>query len=143
MKKLDSTTEASPSVDRAFLNIIAAHKQGRAITDLSTALKQVTAAVQLTNKGGSVTLTMRIAPASKGDASTLVFLPKISAKIPETEIPGSIFYADADFNLVREDPNQASLPLQPLPAKPKAVPVPVPAEKASNAVPVPAGHKQA
>ena len=110
MKKTNS--ESSPAIDRAFLNIIEAHKNGRVITDISAALKQVTAAVQLTGKGGSVTLTMKVAPASKGDAGTLVFLPKVKATIPEAEVPGSIFYADEDFNLVREDPNQAALDLK-------------------------------
>ena len=110
MKKTNS--ESSPAIDRAFLNIIEAHKNGRVITDISAALKQVTAAAQLTGKGGSVTLTMKVAPASKGDAGTLVFLPKVKATIPEAEVPGSIFYADEDFNLVREDPNQAALDLK-------------------------------
>ena len=110
MKKTNS--ESSPAIARAFLNIIEAHKNGRVITDISAALKQVTAACQLTGKGGSVTLTMKVAPASKGDAGTLVFLPKVKATIPEAEVPGSIFYADEDFNLVREDPNQAALDLK-------------------------------
>lgn len=122
MKK-NSNNEAAPSIDRAALNILEAHKNGRIITDLSAALKQVTAAVQLTNKGGSVTLTMKVTPASKGDASTLVFLPKVKSSIPEAEVPGSIFYADADFNLVREDPNQAKLDLKEAPEAPAAKPL--------------------
>jgi hypothetical protein len=124
MKK-NTPSEAAPGIDRSFLNIIEAHKNGRVITDISAALKQVTSAVQLTGKGGTVTLTMAIAPASKGDAGTLVFLPKVKTKIPESEVPGSIFYADGDFNLVREDPNQAKLDLktveQEVPAKLKEV----------------------
>lgn len=112
MKDNTKPSECAPSVDRAFLNIIEAHKQGRIISDVSAALKQVTAAVQLTGKGGSVSLTMKIAPASKGDAGTLVFLPKVKTSVPEAEIPGSIFYADEDFNLVREDPNQKMMDLK-------------------------------
>ena len=46
MKKTNS--ESSPAIDRAFINIIEAHKNGRVITDISAALKQVTAAAQLT-----------------------------------------------------------------------------------------------
>lgn len=116
-----AANECAPSVDGAFLNIIAAHKNGAVISDVSTALKQVTAAVQLTGKGGKVTLTMNIQPASKGDVGTLVFLPKVKATVPEAEAPGSIFYADADFNLVRDDPNQARLNLKVMePAQPAA-----------------------
>lgn len=109
---MDNKNESAPATDKAFLNIISAHKQGSIITAVSAALKQVTAAVQLTRKAGSVTLTMKINPATKGDASTLVFIPKVDMNVPEAEAPGSIFYADADFNLVREDPNQAVLPLK-------------------------------
>jgi len=105
-------SECDPALDGAFLNIIQAHRGGSIISEISAQLKQVTAAVQLTGKGGSVTLTMKINPASKGDASTLVFLPKVKADVPEPEAAGSIFYADADFNLVREDPNQQRLDLK-------------------------------
>ena len=128
--------ECAPATDMAFVNIIKAHKAGTAITALSTALKQLTAAVQLTSKPGSVTLVMKIAPASKGDASTVVFLAKVKAQIPEPDAPGSIFYADEDFNLVREDPNQTEMQLTQVPAEVKSAPVPVPEAKAA-AVPVP------
>ena len=121
--KNNRNNESAPAIDRAALSILENHKNGRIITDISAALKQVTAAVQLTGKGGSVTLTMKINPASKGDASTLVFLPKVKTSIPESEVPGSIFYADSDFNLVREDPNQAKLDLKEAPAAPAAQPL--------------------
>lgn len=110
----NKTEQAEPQVDRRFLNIIQQHKAGAAISDLSAALKQVTSAVQLTGKTGKVTLEMTVTPATKGDPGTLVFLTKVKAKAPETEAPGSIFYADEDFNLVREDPKQARLPLKEL-----------------------------
>jgi len=111
--------ESKPAVDRAFLNVLTNHRGGNLVTDLSAALKQVTAAVQLTGKGGKVTLTMNLKPASAGTAGTLVFEPKIKTTIPETEPAGSIFYADADFNLVREDPNQKTLELREVePSKP-------------------------
>lgn len=122
MKK-NQNNESAPAIDRAALNILEAHKNGRIITDLSAALKQVTAAVQLTHKGGSVTLTMKVTPASKGDASTLIFLPKVKVSVPEAETPGSIFYADEDFNLVREDPNQTRLDLKEAPEAPAAKPL--------------------
>lgn len=104
--------EAAPAIDRAFLNVLTAHKNGAAISDASAAMKQVVAAVQLTGKPGSLTVNFSIAPATKGDAGTLVIVPKIKFKAPETEAPGSIFYADADFNLVREDPNQKVMDLR-------------------------------
>ena len=111
MKK-NSNNECGPTIDRAFLNIISAHKNGSAISDVSAALKQVTAAVQLTGKAGKVALIMSISPATKGDVGTLVFVPTVKSTVPETEAVGSIFYSDEDFNLVREDPDRATLPLK-------------------------------
>ena len=104
--------EASPAIDSRFLDILSAHKNGEAITDVSSAIKQVTSAVQLTGKGGHVVLTINIKPASKGSVGTLVVETRIKSKVPEVESYGSVFYADADYNLVREDPNQKKLDLK-------------------------------
>lgn len=112
MDTTHTNAEAAPAIDRAFLNILSAHKGGTMISEVSAAIKQVTAAAQLTGRAGKVTLEMSLRPASKGTASTLVFETKVKAKVPEAEAPGSIFYADEDFNLVRDDPKQAKLDLR-------------------------------
>jgi len=108
----------TPAVDSAFLNLITAHRNGTVITDVSKALRQVTAACQLTGKAGKVTLTINLRPASVGDAATLVVEPHVTAKVPENTPPGSIFYADDDFNLVREDPRQQRLALKVVESRP-------------------------
>ena len=107
--KNKSNSEAAPAMDRTFLNVLEQHRQGDFVSDISAAIKQVTAAVQLTGKGGCVTLKMNMKPATYGNA--IVFEPIVKTTIPETKPAGSIFYADEDFNLVREDPNQKKLPL--------------------------------
>jgi len=108
----NSNAESIPAIDRTFLNILANHKGGACVSDVSAALKQVTAAAQETGRAGKVILTMSLRPASKGTAGTLVFETKVKAQVPEAEAAGSIFYADADYNLVREDPNQRKLDLR-------------------------------
>ena len=105
-------TECKPGVDKAFLNVLGNHRSGVIITDTSVALKQATAAVQLTGKPAKVILTMILRPASAGSVGTLVFEPRIRTVIPESVPAGSIFYANADFDLVRNDPGQASLELR-------------------------------
>jgi hypothetical protein len=105
-------TQSNPSVDRACLRVLEAHKFGLALTELSGAIKNVTASVQETGKVGTVTLTMSIKPASKGSIGTLVLETKVKSKCPEAEAPASIFYADSDYNLVREDPNQIVMELR-------------------------------
>lgn len=109
---MSKQSESSPAIDRTFLNIATNHKNGVLISDVSAALKQVTAAVQMTGRPGKVALTMTLRPASKGAIGTLVFEAKVKSIVPESEAPGSIFYADADFNLVREDPSQTKLDLR-------------------------------
>ena len=109
---MSKNAESKPAVDQAFLGVLTQHRNGALITDLSAAIKQVTAAVQLTGKPGKVTLSMSLKPASAGSEGTLVFEPKVKTTVPETAPAGSIFYADSDYNLVREDPNQRKLPLQ-------------------------------
>jgi len=106
------TNEAAPAADQSFLRIIHAHKSGSVITEVSQALKQLTAAVQNTSRPGKVALVMTLRPAGQNSSGTLVFEPKVKATIPEVPAPASIFYADADFNLVREDPNQTKLDLR-------------------------------
>jgi hypothetical protein len=102
--------EAKPAMDRTFLNVLENHRQGDFVSDISAALKQCTAAVQLTGKGGCVTLKMNLKPATVGNA--IVFEPMVKTTIPETKPAGSIFYADDDFNLVRDDPQQKKLDLR-------------------------------
>lgn len=107
-----TNAEADPAIDRAVLNILVAHKGGECISDLSAALKQVTSAVQSTGRAGKVTFTMSLRPASKGAGGTLVFETKVKAHTPDAESPASIFYADDDYNLVRDDPHQQKLDLR-------------------------------
>lgn len=108
----NQTTEAAPAIDRAFLNIVSAHKGGAVISELSAALKQVTAAVQQTGRAGTVTFKMSLRPAGKGTAGTLIFEGDVKTAPPKLDAQASIFYADGDFNLVREDPNQTKLDLR-------------------------------
>ena len=109
---MKQNSEAGPAIDRAFLNVMTTHKGGAMISEASAALKQVTAAIQQTGKPGKVTLTMTLKPAGKASHGTMVFEAVVKATAPCVEPPASIFYADGDFNLVREDPNQTKLDLR-------------------------------
>lgn len=121
----------SPPADRACLRVLEAHKGGFSLTELSVALKNVTASVQETGKAGTVTLTLSIKPASRGAVGTLVLETKVKAKCPEAEAPASIFYADDDFNLVREDPKQIVMELRTVAAPAQSAPVVVSAAPAA------------
>jgi hypothetical protein len=101
-----------PTFDRAFLDVMCTHRGGTIITDVSKAMRQLAAAVQNTGKSGKVVLTLNLRPAGHGDASLMIFEPDVTSKIPAKTPPGSVFYTDDDFNLVRDDPRQQPLALK-------------------------------
>jgi hypothetical protein len=107
MKK---TNEQAPAIDGAFLAMIQNHRRGEALSDLAEAMREVTEAAQLTGKGAVLTLKIKVKPASKGGA--MVVVDEIKMTLPKAEAEGSIFFADEAGNLLREDPNQKTLPLR-------------------------------
>jgi hypothetical protein len=113
--------QAKPPIDEAFLNILREHKKGAAISDVSAAIKTVCAAIQTTGKPGKVILEIDLKPVSNGDVGTMAFQHKVKTKLPEASQAATIFYADEDFGLRRDDPQQSTLPLRE--ATPEAAPV--------------------
>jgi hypothetical protein len=101
-----------PRIDGAFLAALQQQRRGACMSDLSDALRTLTAAVQSTGRAGELTLKLKVRPASKGAGNAVVVEDDIRLKDPKTEQPGSIFFADADGNLMREDPRQLNMTLQ-------------------------------
>ena len=114
----------SPEVDGAILGVLTEHRKGEVLTDLSEALREVTEAVQLVGKSGSLTLKLKVACA-QGTSNTLIISDEIKVTIPKAQKQGSVFYADSDNNLVRDDPDQTSLNLQIVDLKKETQVVPV------------------
>ena len=85
---------------------------GATVAELSDALQQVLAAVRATGKAGSITLTLKVAPASKGTTNVVLVESQVKTKLPEAERGMSIFYLTEDNKLVRNDPRQQQLPLK-------------------------------
>jgi hypothetical protein len=95
-----------------FQETILQINNGAVVGELSEALREVVAAVRATGKSASITLTLRIAPASKGITDVLTVESQVKTKLPEPDRGITIFYATDDNNLVRNDPNQPMLPLR-------------------------------
>jgi hypothetical protein len=85
---------------------------GATVAELSDALEKVVAAVRAAGKRGSITLTIKVAPASKGSTDVLMVESQVSSKLPEPDRGMTIFYATEDNHLVRNDPKQQMLPLR-------------------------------
>jgi hypothetical protein len=95
-----------------FQETILQINNGATVAELSEALEKVVAAVRMAGKAGSVTLTLKVAPASKGSTDVLMVESQVRTKLPEPERGISIFYATDDNHLVRNDPRQIQLPLR-------------------------------
>ncbi len=95
-----------------FPETILQMNNGATVTELSEALERVVAAVRAAGKTGSITLTVKVSPASKGSNDVLMVESQVKTKLPEPERGMTIFYSTEDNHLVRNDPKQQMLPLK-------------------------------
>lgn len=112
---------ADDPVIRPFADALREMQAGRTHTELSEQLHELIARVRDTGKKGSLTLTITVAPVKNASENTLTVSDVVTAKLPAHDRRVSLFYADADGNLTRRDPNQLefeSLREVPTPATP-------------------------
>ena len=95
-----------------FQETILQINNGAALAELSDELAKVVAAVRHTGKTGSLTLTLKVAPASKGSAEVLMVESAVKTRLPVPDRGMTVFYATDDNRLVRNDPRQQTLPLR-------------------------------
>lgn len=105
----DQTSDEVPPV-LPFASFLAAHRQGATADDVSIALRDLVAAVEEHGKKGELILRVKIEPASS-DAHVVSAAIEVQLRAPAAPSPASIFYADRDHNLTRDDPYSKRLPL--------------------------------
>jgi hypothetical protein len=105
----------SPEPSNSFLTLLQTHRGAGVLADASQGLSELVAAVQNTGKPGTLTVTLRISPASRGNSAVVVG-DRIVAKVPQMAAEESFWFATEDGKLLRDDPRQARLPF------PRAVP---------------------
>lgn len=103
--------ETEPVI-RPFADVLQELQGGRTHSDLSEALHALTTAVREHGKAGTLQLTVKIDPVSKGDGSTVTVTANVVSKAPRSEPKKSIFFLADDGNLCRDDPRQLHLPLR-------------------------------
>jgi hypothetical protein len=103
-KSTSDTEKEAPQDFAAFLLGLA---RGHTHEELSRALRDLTAAVVETGKPGALKLEVTIKRHANSNA--LDVTDKVTTKIPGFDRAVSIFFADGDNNLVRNDPKQPSL----------------------------------
>lgn len=79
---------------------------GETVNELTEKMAELVAAVGNTNKGGSLTLTIKLKPAGCG---AIEITDEIKARIPELPRGTSLFFATPKGNLQRNDPRQGEL----------------------------------
>jgi hypothetical protein len=100
-------SKESPEV-KPFATVLLSLGRGATERELSEALHDLVARVRDTRKKGVLVYTLEVAPL-KGESDALMLSDGIKLKLPEHDRSASIFFADRDGNLVRDDPNQPSL----------------------------------
>lgn len=89
-----------------YSQILVQLRNGLTHEELTQKLDEVVAAVRLTGKKGSITLTVSVEPASKGSVDTLFVEDEIKVKIPEMDRGATVFFATPENGLQRQDPRQ-------------------------------------
>jgi hypothetical protein len=107
MSNQSTADTATTGTAQDFLAFLATINKGRTVIELGTQLQNLVAAIEETGKGGTLTFRVTIKPAGKSDALTVT--DEVIVKPPKLARPESIFFSDADHNLVRSNPNQNEL----------------------------------
>lgn len=94
---------------RPFADWLIEQRGGRLHAEVTTALGELLDAVIEHDKGGSLTIVIRVRPAGSGVGAGTVFVTDdVVVKAPSGERPAALFYVDDDRNLTRHDPRQQS-----------------------------------
>lgn len=104
------STRATPPTDpdavvRPFADWLREQSGGSTHEELGDGLHDLIARVRDTGKAGSITLTVKVKPLKENDRMFVVS-DEIKLNLPEHDRKASMFYTDAEGNLVRNDPDQ-------------------------------------
>jgi hypothetical protein len=115
-------TPDDDAVIRPFADALLELSGGRTHDELSAQLHELIARVRDTGKKGSLTLTVTVSRMKNAAENTLTVTDDVKAKLPAHDRNVSVFYADANGNLTRRDPNQLEFDsLREVPAPPTVI----------------------
>jgi hypothetical protein len=104
--------QEAAEIGNAFDKTLRELRGGFAMSELSERLGEVVAAVRLTGKKGKLRLELEVKPASRGETVCVMVEDEISTKIPKPDRITTIFYADEQNLLQRQDPRQKEFELR-------------------------------
>lgn len=86
--------------------VLATMQTGLIDQEAGNRLAEVVAAVRRFGRGGEIVVKLTVAPANKNNADLVRVTPKITAKAPQEEMPGSFYWPDDEGRLHRNDPRK-------------------------------------
>lgn len=98
-----------------FTEFLTGHDGGSGDAEAARQLRELAAAVGITGKKGTVTVTVMLEPMSSNGA--LVASVAVTSKVPQEPPPAGIYFADSRGNLHADDPGQPGLELETVPAE--------------------------
>lgn len=90
---------------RPFADFLREQSRGTTHEELSDGLHDLVQRVRDTGKKGTITLAITV-ELMKGSDKAVIVSDEIKLKLPEHDRDTSLFFADSDGNLVRNDPDQ-------------------------------------
>jgi hypothetical protein len=90
---------------RPFADFLREQSKGSTHDELSEGMHDLVQRVRDTGKKGTLTLTVSV-ELMKGSDRALIVSDEIKLKLPEHDRDTSLFFADRDGNLTRNDPDQ-------------------------------------
>lgn len=102
--------DTAQQIDGAFLAMMQNHRQGATLSDLSEAMRKISAAVAEAGRAGSFSLKITVKPTSGG---AFAILDEVKINPPKEEPRGSIFFWNPETGqLLRDNPQQLTMPLK-------------------------------
>lgn len=92
-----------------FWSWLREHKNGELHHELGEKLQELTTAVMMHDKVGTLTLQLKIAPTK--DGRTVFITDELKTKVPEPDRGGQIMFVNQHGCLTKRDPNQMSMPV--------------------------------
>lgn len=103
--------------NKAFALFFQDLRDGRAHSEMSAALNELLNSVKETGKAGSLTLKIKVTPATKGgDVDKVTIADSVTLDLPKPERGQDFFWLDDDNGLTRNHPRQQTLELREAPA---------------------------
>jgi hypothetical protein len=106
---------------RPFGDFLGEVNGGLSHHELSETFNELILAVGVTGKVGTLTYTIKIAPAEDEDGMVRI-TDTVTAKVPEGKRPSTMWYVTDDGNLSRHNPAQTRLPLRGVPGSEAVIP---------------------